>query len=312
MTIKQERKLSMELALRDFLLQNATITTTLPSFATYFTPFQANVTAIQSIRIQQEIDKTGITASKKTLRDDLIVKAVDIIRKVTAYAKVTNNAQLIKEIGYSESALKKSADTILRDICQVVYDKTNANIAALSTYGIVAATLTAFQTAITNYNVAIPKPRLGQLEKQQATTQLDQLFKLNDDLLGKIDALVEIVRLTQVIFYNNYQNVRKVIETGTSSLALQAKVVDKNTLEPLSNVLFKFKLVNSETLKSASTNGNGEIEKKSADKGMFKIKSMPEGEYKAVVSRPGYKSQELNVTVVNGEMTELDVEMEKS
>jgi hypothetical protein len=57
MTSNQENRYSMEVALRNFLNQNATITSSLPHFGTSFSD---NLDKIGIIREQQENDKSGI------------------------------------------------------------------------------------------------------------------------------------------------------------------------------------------------------------------------------------------------------------
>jgi len=315
MTSEQESRLSMFMAVRDFLTANATITATLPNYAGYFTAVQNGVTSIQAIREQQEFDKTGITANKNQLKTTLISQAMDVSRKVVAYALYVNNTVLLNEVKYSETDLKKSADTILKDKCQVIYDRANTNLAALATYGITAAILTSLQTAITNYNAAIPKPRLGINDKKQATAQLAVLLDTVDSNLLKIDSLAEIVRLTQVNFYNGYKNARRIVETGIGSLALRGSAIETQNGEPVTNATFTFNH-NGGTLKTAmassSLDGNGTIVKKTAAKGNFNIKSMPEGTYSVTVTKPGYKDKVVTVSVTNGELCDLVVEMERA
>ena len=315
MTSEQESRLSMFMAVRDFLTANATITATLPNYAGYFTAVQNGITSIQTIREQQEFDKTGITENKNQLKATLIAQAIDVSRKVIAYAAFVNNTVLLNEVKYPESDLKRCADTILKDRAQVIYDRANANVAALATYGVTAAILTSLLTAITNFNAAIPKPRLGINDKKQATTQLASLLDTVDINLSKIDTLAEIVRTTQVNFYNGYKNARRIVETGVGSLALKGTAFETNGGEPIQHATFTF-TPNGNGLKAAATsdnsNGGEKIVKKTAAGGSFHVKSMPEGTYKVTVTKPGYKDKEVTVSVVNGELCYLVVELEKA
>ena len=161
MNTLQESKLSMYLGEQTFLNLSATITATLPNFATYFATFTGNITLIQSARQTQEADKTGVTVNKNLLRADLVTKAADISRRVAAYATVVNNQKLLAEVNYPESELNHSPDTILHDRCKLIWDRGNTNVAALATYGVTAAMLTALQTAITAFDAAIPQPTVG-------------------------------------------------------------------------------------------------------------------------------------------------------
>jgi hypothetical protein len=312
MTNKQESKYSMELALRDFLNQNATITATLPNFGTLFPTFTGNINQIQIIREQQETDKTGIAVNKDLLRADLVAKALDISRKTEAYAKMTNNAVLTREVHYSETDLKKAADTILKDRALLIYDKANANLAALATYGITAAILATLKSAIDLFNASIPKPRLGITEKKQATDQLDKLFKANDAILETFDTIVEVVRLTQPVFYAAYKNNRKVVETGTGSLSVKGLITDATTGAPLKGVSVSFSLDGAAVKAKAATNAKPDLVKKTAEKGGFNIKTLTAGIYVVTIKKNGYADQVTTVAVSDGEMSELNVQLTKN
>jgi hypothetical protein len=311
MTNKQESKYSMELVLRDFLNQNATITATIPNFGTLFPTFTANINQIQVIREQQEADKTGIADNKEMLRADLIAKTMDVIRKTEAYAKMTNNAVLAKEVHYSESDLKKVSDTILKDRALLIYDRANANLAALATYGITAATLTALKSAIDLFSASIPKPRLGITEKKQATDQLDKLFKANDAIIEKFDTLVEVIRLTQPVFYATYKSNRKVIDTSKGSLALTATITDAATGAGIRGVKVTFEPQNG-SAKASTAKAEKPLVKVTAEKGIFKVKRLPEGTYTATVNKPGFKELVVTVTISDGDMTDLNLGLEKN
>ncbi len=318
MTNYQESCLNMAMVSSAYLAANSTITANLPNFSTYFTPIQSGITSIQSIREQQEFDKTGITVNKSQLKATLISQAIDVARRVIAYSTNVNNAVLLAETSYTESDLKKSPDTVLKDRCQVIYDRANTNVTALATYGVTAAILTSLSTAITNFNTAIPKPRLGIADKKQATDQLEVLFYTLNLNFSKIDILVEMVKVSQVNFYNEYKTTRKIIETGTSFLALKGTATELQSGEPVQNATFTFQPASAGQLKAMSTSGNGNgngkdpIVKKTATKGSFNIKSMPEGTYTVTITKPGYKDQIATVSVVNGEMSDLIVQLEKA
>jgi len=226
MTSGQESRFSMQMVVRDYLFANAAITSTLPNYAGFFSAVSSGIAQIQIIRAQQEADKTGIASSKSQLKANLIVLAMDVSRKMVAYATIGANSELLQEVNYSESDLKSCADTILKDRCQVIYDRANANVAALAAYGVTPAIVANLLTALTAYTIAIPKPRLGITDKKLATEQLAQTLKVVDDNLAKIDVLVEIVKVTQATFYSKYKNARKIVETGVGSLSVKGKITD--------------------------------------------------------------------------------------
>jgi hypothetical protein len=236
---------------------------------------------------------------------------LDVIRKTIAYATVVNNSVLLTQVKYTESAVNKSSDSNLSSISQVVHDAANANAAALVAYGVTAANITTLQTTITSFIAAIPKGRVGTTDGGEATLLLATLIKTLIDTWAKIDTLVEVVKVSQPNFYNEYRNVRKVISTGNGSFALKGSATELNSGDPVAKATFTFAPSNG-LLKNAVANSKDNIIKKTAAKGKFNIKSMPEGTYTVTITKPGYKDLVVTVSVVNGELAKLDVILEKA
>ena len=309
MTNKQEGTEKMSVATVAFLLANPTITAGLPNFATYFTVIQTTNTQIQAAEVQQETDKSGDTLAKQVARTTLITQAIDVSRRVVAYATNVNNNTLLELVNYTESDLKKSSDTKLISSCQVIRDSANANVAALATYGVTAAILTTLQTSITNFNATLPKVRVDTTDSGEATKLLATLFKTLMSNWAKIDTLVEMVRTAQPSFYSEYQLVRKVIVLGTGSLALKVQANDAQSGEALANVTLT--LTPASTALRAASTAKTNIVKKTAKGGGSNYKGLADGDYTVVAKKPGFKDVTTTVSVVNGESTLLEIAMEK-
>jgi len=305
----QKNKYSMEVALCDFLNQNATITTSLPNFGMIFTSFSENLDTIQVISERQGTDKSGIALTKEHLRGGLLVKALDISRKLLAYAKISGNIILATEVNYTKSEMRRSGGASLVNLALLLHDKALVHTAELGSYGITSDALAAFKAGIDQFSDALPKTRLGITEKKQATTQLAALFDANDLLLEKMDALVEIICLDQPDFYQAYRNNRKVIATGRGSLALTASIKDAVSREGIRGVKVIFNPQNGKvSITAAKTEAT--LMKVTAKKGNFKVKSMKPGTYNVILSKSGYKEQVVTVKIAAGERTVLNAEME--
>jgi len=311
MNSKQESYDKMSLASVSFLLANTTITNTLTGFSTYFSVIQTTHTQIQAAQVQQEADKSGDTTAKKLLRTTLIAQTIDVVRKTVAYATNVSNNALLALVNYTESDLKKSSDTKLIGSCQVIHDNANTNVAALGTYGVTAAILTTLQTSINNFYAAIPKGRVDNTDSGEATQLLLTLFKTLKTNWAKIDILVETVKISQPNFYNEYQSVRQVIPVGTGSLSLKIQVTDSQTGEGLANVTVTLTPVDP-LLKIAANNKKNNITKKTAKGGGSHFKGLPDGDYTVNAKKPGRKETNSNVSVVNGELNVLNINMDKA
>jgi len=309
MTTKQEIKLNMYLAVRNFVNANESVTKELPNFQESYTALLNTIGQIQTIAEMQKVDKKGLAIAKNKLKETLIIMAADNSRKISAFAKFTGDNKLLEEINFTESDFIRMTDVALKDYLQIIYDKAEANIGSLPEYGITPESQKVFIDTINSYNAILSTPRTGIAEKSKATKKLAVLFDSADAVVEDMDFAVGIIKLTKPDFYNGYTASRKLVDTSAGNLALKATATDLKSGKPVKGVLFTFKL---DGAKANSIGGNGEISKKTAEKGSFYIKNMPAGTYKVVVKKPGYKEQEISVSVVGGERTELKVELEKA
>jgi len=315
MKSRQESKLSMYLAVNDYLTTNAAVVNPLPNYSGYSAAFWCAIGQIQSNSEQQMFDKSGLKANKEQLKETLCMLVSDSSRKLQAYARYANNQLLLSETRFTESELDKAADNVLRDYAQGIYDRAQSNLTALTAYGITAATQAALQNTIKGYVSAIPKPRVGRTETKQSTQQLAAAFAAADSALKNIDVTVEIVKLLQPNFYNGYKSVRKLILTGRSKLAVKGLVTDLVSGEPLKKAILSFAPDgNGLMAKSAAPDATPSpvLVKKTADKGGFIVKSLPSGSYSVSCSKSGYAEQTATLTVADGELSVLKLQLSKN
>lgn len=312
MTNKQESRLSMYLTFRDFQVPYTAITTPLPNYTTNSTAFLSAITQIQAVAEQQKMGKKGVTVIKNQFKESLIVMSADYARKLGVYAKFTNNPTLADDVKFTESKLRQVADTAVKDYAQIVYDRAQPIVASLATYGITPATQTVLLKAISDYNTSIGKPGVTRVEGGKTTQQLDNLFATADSALANMDLAVEIIRLTQVDFYNSYKNARKVIDTGVGTLAVRGLVTDAVSGEPVKGAMLSFVLEGNGTMLKGAKKATESVVKKTAEKGGFNIKSLPSGIYTVIIKKVGYADQVATVAVADGDLTELNIQLNKN
>jgi hypothetical protein len=304
MTSKQEIRLSMYMAVHDFLTNHSATTKSLPEFDSLFSGFSDTLSEIRRIREQQELDITGIGETKHQLKDRIVKQGADIARKVVAYAIVKNNTELMNEVNYSETDLARSADNILPERIRIIMGRCVPIMDQLKPYGIEQPALDDLEKNLQAFLENLPRPRLGITERKQSTTRLSELFDSADGLLNKIDCLVGILQISNTEFYNLYRSNRHIVDTTTRMLSLIGTAIERTSREPVKGASFTFHsgIENSENI---------ELTKITSEKGSFHVKSIPCGEYTVRVSKPGYKEQEVQLSVADGERTDLVVEMEK-
>lgn len=310
MNSHQENRLKMFMAVRDYLLKNSAITATLPNFQGPLTSLQNLINEVQNLQVLNQTSKDGIADSKNQVRANLIGQMVDISRSIAAYATMKNNLVLLKEVKFTESELKRTVDTILRDDAQLLYDRGLTHLTNLAEYGIAESLLATFLDTIHAFNASIPQTRLGVVEKKQSGKQIASLLNEAEDCLYKIGMLVEMVRRKQSQFYQGFRDVRRTIELGGNSLAVYGHAREKLNGKPIRGVKVQFALNGSDT--AVHSEVAAAASKVTAQKGGFRIKSLPEGTYQVTAYKLGYKEQKQNVNIISGELAQIYLELEKA
>jgi len=313
MNINQEDKFSMYYVVKNTCEKYQTTWTTNAVFAATYNLWVAKIPLIEQNRDAQTLETTGITTDKTAKRNSMTEKTLFMINRLQSYANVVNNPELLESIKYSASDLKKSRDTDVVGICNTVLAKANANAAAIVTYGVTAAMITELQAAITAYSATLAKPKAAKSQTKTATENLSKLFKEADELLVKrLDLDIELFKTSKPDFYSQYKTARIIIPTGGGATSVLGSVNLAGSGEPLKGVSFTFVAETNGMMKAATANETAKpIVKKSADKGKFRA-TLPESTYKVIVEKIGYKKQEVTITVVNGETTNLNIELEKN
>jgi len=295
---KQNFTFSMLNTTAQTLGQYSTITASLPAYAIISKPFLANIPQLQQLN-EQLVVKNYVTGSKSDLRKDMCDKAYDVRVRMVAFAKVTDNKTLLKEVSINRSEFTYCNANKARDLSQVIYNTATANLLVLAAYGITPAVLTVLKTAIDAFNASIPSPKLKRMDRKELIVKRDKLYADCYEYLEKIDALVEMVRYTQPTFYNQYKNARR-IERSSRRMALIGKVYDANSNETLKGVSVSILVEETPAFNT-----------KSAEKGGFRIKTLPAGKYTVKIAKPGYTDVETTVYISNGERTHASISLRR-
>jgi len=302
MTSKQQSKLKMYLTVRIFLLSEPTITAKIPNFSEFMAALDAAILQIQTNSEQRQLSIKGVTGNKKQLRESLITLTADASRKMQAYASYVNDTVLLAETKFTESFLKRASELQLTDISRGLYERINQHLSGLTLYGLTVDSQTAYLTSIDAFDTAIPQPRQSQLEKKGNTLLEDQGYVMGDKAIDNIDLGVEILRLSEPVFYAGYKNTRKIVEQGNGSLQVSGKITDAGTGLSIIDATLLFRL-----------NGQPKVvlEKHTAAKGGFMIKSLTEGTYQVSISKTGYQTKTVVINVTPDQLCTLDAAIDR-
>lgn len=296
MTRRDESKLSMYLAVQHVCNANPTVWGGLAAFVTAFGEFETVIDGIHDTREQQETTSVGETQDKQQLRETLVVQAIEVSKKVKAFADATNDHALYESVNYGEGALLRAADTVLRDQTQVIHDVADGILASLVDYNVDAAMLAALQTDIDNFNDAIPRPRSAIITRRTATLELPELFAEGDDILKRrMDNLVEDFRESDPDFYEDYKGARIIVDGGVRT-QLKGTVTDATT----GDVIAGAEVLVLELGAGRLTN----------ERGNYRFGRMRPGRFTIRVSKLGYTTLETTIVVEPGRVTDADFALE--
>ena len=266
----------------------------MPLFTDAFSAFEVNLSKIPEQSESQTIQRVGNRLIKDTLKQEMVVAAINVSARVKAYAVNIEDVYLKNEMSKSYSTILYSADTIAADLCNFIKTKAESLLANLGDYVVTAALLTALEDKINFFIAQIPKPRIGIMERKEATKQLEILFAACSVDLKRMDYLVEMLRYENSLFYDNYFSARKVIRTGKRTLAIKGLVIDENG-NPLEKV--------NVTLK------NTPYTRKTSENGVFEIKNVEGGIYQLAFERPGYIETTVEIAVTSTLTSDVTVTM---
>ena len=280
-------------SIRDFGAANAATVNQLVNGNSNMTLLGTTLSSIQLENETQKMKKTGYASTMRSLRAKLITEAMDTLRKLITFAKFTKNLVLLEELKNAKKKIMKCTKADLCGFAQLIYDRSQANLAALATYNITAATQTLLLNTITPFAAILGKTGMGISETSQSTQRMKALFVSLISTIMALDDAVETVRSSKVDFYNGYQAVRKVRRNAGQKSMLKGIVVDENGNE-LEDIFVMLYLLGADGL-PLKTKGNF-FKKQTGKKGGFMLQAVPDGNYLGVFTNLDFEEKQVNFT----------------
>jgi hypothetical protein len=179
---------------------------------------EVNVASIKEASTVQETNMKGAALDKRFKRDAMSAKTLEVARAVYAYAEDEGDLVLREKMDLSESDLNRKRDAVVSALCQGVKDVAGVLIASLGDYGLVAADVTALQTAIDNYTAVVSAPRNATGVRKGATAEINALVKDSMKVLNnRMDKLMHEFEVSAPEFFQEYFDARIIVDSGGKS-----------------------------------------------------------------------------------------------
>lgn len=199
--------------------------TGLLSFKNAHDEFEGNLKSLENASQTQETNMKGAALDKRFKRDAMTNKTIVLAQAMFAYAEDQGDVVLREKVNYSESDLAKKRDAVVAQLSQGIRDLANALVASLADYGVVAADVTALQTAIDAYVAVVTAPRNATTVRKGATAEINALVKDSMKILNnRMDKLMPEFETSAPLFFQEYFDARIIVDaSGTGSKAEEEK-----------------------------------------------------------------------------------------
>lgn len=288
-TIKNNR-LKMYLAIRVLVKSNRAIMAKLPNAEEYITALSALISAIEEDATLLEAGTSELSEQKRQLKDELAVCMADNASKLKAYASYKGDTVLAEFSNTTEKILKKTDDLELVRYGKALGEKIQAQLTELSKYGLTADTQSTLSGLLTAYESKNPELTKAESDLKQVRAAYDESFVKADSLIRKLDNEVEIIRVSDPQFYAQYKEVRKV-DYRVDKNDLTAQINDSETGAGIPNATVTFQ----------GSQQPEPVTRTTAAKGGLRLKNIEPDIYTVTISKLGYTTQTLTITVTGDE-----------
>ena len=105
------------------------------------------------------------------LKEKWLLELINLSARIKAFAENSEDVYLEQEMSKSFTAILTSADTVSADLCNFIISRASVRMPGLAPYGVTATMLTELEDKINSFVAQIPKPRMGIIERKEATKQ---------------------------------------------------------------------------------------------------------------------------------------------
>ena len=189
------------------------------AFVTARNALSSAIDDIRAEELKQSGTTTGITQNKRIARQAMCASAAVVGGAVAQWAETQGKNDIFDTVDFSNADLLHMTEADCLTNCTAIYNAGNANIAALTTAGtLAAADLTDLNTKIGAFNALLTSPRQAKAGTKAATDLLPNKIDAGDRICERqLDRLVERYQTSNPDFYGAYQVARIIVDAGGGS-----------------------------------------------------------------------------------------------
>lgn len=298
MNKQQDNQLKMFLLLKTFFQGTTPIYSTNPLLVQAVATLTDNINEI--FELEAKASPNYYTETKADSKTELVALLLNYHARLMAWFIDHPDQNAPMETRLSPSTIKYASDARLLLIAAKMVDYVQANLPALASFGLNAATQTAVQEAIANFETLSDMPQRERANRRQnIQTVADAILKTRKLVREKISIYMRTYAATEPSFYSRYTISAKLGKPGTQTMALRVNVQTANG-QPLSGCPIIIRHSGTEKPVKTVTKTSGQVN----------IQNLPDGPGTVTVTLPDGNEQMQEVEIKPSERVDVVFVME--
>jgi len=282
--------------------------TLLPSFSELVARLAELVSGIGQESQKLDVSVHGYIRAKNSSKDTLLQLQMPILRRIQAYAAIVQDELLLNEVKLNSSGLSRIHESMLGLSCRRILAICRDHAAELALYDLSPEMTDSLEAAIIDFESKLAGSPQYLGAQKAARQELEKLFDQALNLVkGKMDVLVEILKLSNPAIYTEYKNARKMESKARRSISLMGQILESGNLQPIIGATIT---IMKETNGDAAATPGTELSKtvkRSAGKGGFRVNSLAAGNYSITGSKEGYADCTQRVLISDTELNYIEI-----
>ena len=215
MNSHEKNKMSMFNAVEAVINKYKEIVDAIPPLAEAITKFRQSMAEIFKRNDEYLGVTEGAVAAKNNSLDDLVERAFRLGTALYALGRKTDNEQFKSAGDMSITDITHMREPDIEQYCSKIAVLARASATELADFKVTAEEMDAFDKALDTYQQLVDSKDAKAAESKAARKALYECFDKTDEILTEdIDTIVELAKISNPDFYEQYQAARTIRDLG--------------------------------------------------------------------------------------------------
>lgn len=160
------------------------------------------------------VDLTGLTGKKDNIFNKLTSDTFKLCNKMSAYAKINKNYELLPLVDLSLSAIRGGIEMEAVERCLAIVNKASTMLTQLATFKVTEAELTGIKAQITEYKASVNARTSSSGSRTVSGEEIEAGIAVLREQLDILDNLI-IGMIDDESFVARYHSWRRIVDYGT-------------------------------------------------------------------------------------------------